>query len=92
MTIPDSPRERDLYFSTTGRLAVAPEELFRRASGFSLLLGQGHVPMDSNPLIERESAQENARIMHVARACAAGPAQPGSTPVGAMTGAEAFGS
>ena len=46
--------------------------------------------MDSNPLIERESAQENARIMEIARACAAGPARPGSTPVGATTGTEPF--
>lgn len=67
MAIPDTLRDRVTYFAATGRLAVAPEELFREASWFSVLLGQGHVPADSNPLIERESEDENARRMESAR-------------------------
>ncbi len=45
-----------------------PEGLFREASWFSVLPGQGHVPTDSNPRIEREDERENARLMHSARA------------------------
>lgn len=67
MAIPDSLRDREAYFAATGRLALAPEELFREASWLSVLLGQGHVPMDSNPLIERETEEQNTRLMDAAR-------------------------
>lgn len=67
MALPHTLREREAYFAATGRLAIAPEELFREASWFSVLLGQGHVPADSNPLIERESENDNARMMESAR-------------------------
>lgn len=63
MRIPESLREKEEYFAATGRLAVEPEELFREASWLAVLLGQGHVPLDSNPLLERETEAQNASAL-----------------------------
>lgn len=75
MRIPESLREKEQYFAATGRLAIEPDELFREASWLSVLLGQGHVPMDCNPLIERESEEQNARMLERARDTITGAVQ-----------------
>ncbi len=42
---------------------MKPDELFREASWFSVLVGQNHLPRDYNPLIEAESDADNARVL-----------------------------
>lgn len=63
MRIPESLRDKEEYFASTGRLAIEPDELFREASWFAVMLGQGHVSCDWNPLLERETDAQNAKAM-----------------------------
>jgi tryptophan halogenase len=60
--VPDSLANRIDLFTSSGRLALDPEELFREASWFAVLAGQGHVPADIPPFRPMEPAA-NAAIL-----------------------------
>lgn len=59
MTLPDSLRYRVDQFRTSGRIMLSTDELFRDASWFAVLDGQGVVPRDYNPLADGLSAADN---------------------------------
>ncbi len=79
MAIPDTLTERLAHFRSSGRIVLSSDELFRDASWFAVLDGQGERPGDHNPLIEGIEAQENLRQLaalraNIARAAEALPA------------------
>jgi tryptophan halogenase len=61
--LPDSLAERFEQFTQAGRLVLDPEELFREASWFSVLVGQGFTARDYPPLLDRESEADNRRAL-----------------------------
>lgn len=66
MTLPESLRHRLAYFTRSGRVVLSSEELFRDASWFAILMGQGIESNDYNPLIDSVSSAENwAHLQHV---------------------------
>ncbi|USI74777.1 tryptophan halogenase family protein [Sphingomonas morindae] len=72
MTLPDSLAWRLDHFRETGRIVLASEELFRDASWFAILDGQGVRARDHSPMIEGESvAALTARLAAVREATAA---------------------
>ena len=79
MPIPDSLRYRIDQFRASGRIMLSTDELFRDASWFAVLDGQGVRPSDYNPMIDGESGQQNlahleATASAIARAAASLPA------------------
>jgi tryptophan 7-halogenase len=65
MDLPDSLVRKEELFHRTGRIVLSAEELFRDASWFAVLLGQGHQPRDYNPLLDSIAADEN--LAHLRR-------------------------
>lgn len=61
--IPESLRYKVEQFTHTGRLMLTTDELFREASWFSVLVGQNHLPIDYNPLLDSESPASNAHAL-----------------------------
>jgi len=59
MALPESLVYREEHFLRSGRIVLSPEELFRDASWFAVLVGQGHMPQDYNPLIDSISPEQN---------------------------------
>ncbi len=59
MEVPETLRHRVRLFEESARLALDPEELFREASWFAVLVGQGHLPRDVNPLLESDTHEHN---------------------------------
>jgi tryptophan halogenase len=60
------------HFTKTGRIVLEPEELFKEASWFAVMMGQGLVPTDYNPLIDVISAADNhAHLQRVRQQIAA---------------------
>ncbi len=59
MPLPESLTYREEHFARSGRIVLSPEELFRDASWFAVLVGQGHQPKDYNPLIDSISSEQN---------------------------------
>ena len=59
MTLPDGLMYKEEHFKRSGRIVLAPEELFRDASWFAVLTGQGLVPVDYHPLLDVVSTREN---------------------------------
>jgi tryptophan halogenase len=47
------------HFSRSGRIVLSSDELFKDASWFAVLLGQGHEPKDYNPLIDSITSEDN---------------------------------
>jgi tryptophan halogenase len=72
MPLPQTLIYREEHFRRTGRIVLAPEELFKEASWFAVLTGQGHTPTDYNPLLDSVSSKENfeylRRIKEILRA------------------------
>jgi tryptophan 7-halogenase len=66
-TPPDSLRFRIESFVRTGRIVLGPEELFKEASWFSVLIGQGITPNDYNPLVEVFDGAQELRTLHATR-------------------------
>jgi tryptophan halogenase len=64
MELPDSLIRREELFRDTGRIVLSSEELFRDASWFAVLLGQGHEPKDYNPLIDSIGTDENMKYLN----------------------------
>ena len=58
MSIPDSLRARLDIFSQTGQAAVQQNELFKEASWFAILMGQGLVPKNYHPVADVISDDE----------------------------------
>jgi tryptophan 7-halogenase len=59
MPLPEDLKYKEQQFARTGRIVLSTDELFRDASWFAVLLGQGHLPSDYNPLIDSIDAGEN---------------------------------
>jgi tryptophan halogenase len=59
MPLPDGLKYKEEHFRRTGRIVIAPEELFRDASWLAVLMGQGQMPTDYNPLLDSISSQDN---------------------------------
>ncbi len=59
MPLPDSLRYKEEHFARAGRIVLGSDELFKEASWFAVLTGQGHRPRDYNPLIDSIDAAEN---------------------------------
>jgi tryptophan 7-halogenase len=52
MRLPDELQYKENQFAHSGRIMLSTDELFRDASWFAVLMGQGHNPRDYNPLID----------------------------------------
>jgi len=59
MPLPAELKYKEDQFAHSGRIMLEPEDLFRDASWFAVLMGQGHRPRDYNPLIDAIDAREN---------------------------------
>jgi tryptophan halogenase len=63
MRLPDSLLYKEEHFSRSGRIVLSSDELFKDASWFAVLTGQGHEPRDYNPLVDSMSSEENAAYL-----------------------------
>jgi tryptophan halogenase len=63
--LPESLIYKEEHFSRTGRIVLSSDELFKEASWFAVLVGQGHEPKDYNPLIDSVSSEDN--LAHLRR-------------------------
>lgn len=59
MPVPEAVSYKSAHFSRTGRIVLEPEELFKEASWFAVMMGQGLEPSDYNPLLDSISTEEN---------------------------------
>jgi tryptophan halogenase len=59
MSIPDELAYKMRHFTQTGRIVLATDELFKEASWFAVMMGQGLEPTDYNPLLDTLSPEEN---------------------------------
>lgn len=59
MPLPEALTYKEAHFSRTGRIVLSSDELFKEASWFAVLMGQGHEPKDYNPLIDSINSEEN---------------------------------
>ncbi|MHB8283157.1 MAG: tryptophan halogenase family protein [Caulobacteraceae bacterium] len=67
--LPDALTYKLEHFSRTGRIVLGADELFREASWFAVMMGQGIAPTDYNPLADTWSAADNlAHLSRVKRA------------------------
>jgi tryptophan halogenase len=57
--LPDGLACKLAHFVKTGRIVLEPEELFKEASWFAVMMGQGLAPTDYNPLLDGISAADN---------------------------------
>jgi tryptophan halogenase len=63
MRLPDSLLYKEEHFSRSGRIVLSSDELFKDASWFAVLTGQGHEPRDYNPMVDSMSSGENAAYL-----------------------------
>jgi tryptophan halogenase len=63
MPLPESLRHKEELFARSGRIVLSSDELFKDASWFAVLIGQGHRPRDYNPLVDSLSAAENGAYL-----------------------------
>jgi tryptophan halogenase len=69
MAVPDELTYKVEQFRRTGRIVLNSDELFREASWFAVMMGQGIEPKDYNPLADTWSATENlAHLAQIKRA------------------------
>src|ERR1700730_736948 len=59
MQLPESLIYKEEHFSRSGRIVLSSDELFKEASWFAVLVGQGHQPRDYNPLIDAINSDDN---------------------------------
>jgi tryptophan halogenase len=59
MPLPESLTYKEEHFARSGRIVLSSDELFKDASWFAVLVGQGHQPKDYNPLIDSIDSREN---------------------------------
>ena len=67
MSVPDSVAYRVEQFRASGRVVLSTDELFRDASWFAVMDGQGVSPGDYNPMIENMPPEDNARLLEQIR-------------------------
>jgi tryptophan 7-halogenase len=65
MRLPESLMYKEEHFARSGRIVLSSDELFKDASWFAVLLGQGHQPRDYNPLIDAYDSDSN--LAHLRR-------------------------
>jgi tryptophan halogenase len=65
MTVPDGLAYKFDHFAHTGRIVLDTDELFKEASWFAVMMGQGLDPTDYNPLLDSLSREEN--LAHLRR-------------------------
>jgi tryptophan halogenase len=66
MPRPENLEYKEQQFARTGRIVLTTDELFREASWFAVLVGQGHAARDYNPLIDTIDARANlAYLQHI---------------------------
>lgn len=71
MELPESLAYKEEQFRRTGRIVLSTDELFREASWFAVMMGQGIEPVDYNPLIEViSSGNARAHLTQVKEAIA----------------------
>lgn len=76
MPLPDGLAYKEEQFRRTGRIVLTTDELFREASWFAVMMGQGIEPTDYNPLIEVISSENTrAHLAQVKQAIAAAVAR-----------------
>jgi tryptophan halogenase len=57
--LPEDLAYKVAHFTRTGRIVLGPEELFKEASWFAVMMGQGLTPADYNPLLDVVSEADN---------------------------------
>jgi tryptophan halogenase len=65
MALPEALADKMAHFTHTGRIVLGTDELFKEASWFAVMMGQGLEPTDYNPLADAIAAEENRA--HLAR-------------------------
>jgi tryptophan halogenase len=68
MDIPETLARKIGAFEQSGRIMLSTDELFRDASWFAVLDGQGVRPRDYNPIIDGASTADNLRHLEAVRA------------------------
>jgi len=58
MRLPEGLVSKEKHFSRSGRIVLSSDELFKDASWFAVLVGQGHQPKDYNPLIDAINSEK----------------------------------
>ena len=72
MELPQSLVYKEEQFRRTGRIVLNTDELFKEASWFAVMMGQGIKPLDYNPLVEViSSADTRAHLAQVKAAITA---------------------
>jgi tryptophan halogenase len=69
MSLPDELVYKEEHFRRTGRIVLGTDELFKEASWFAVMMGQGIQPTGYNPLTDVYEAEAN--LAHLARVKAA---------------------
>lgn len=64
MDIPDSLREKIDIFSAYGRVNREADELFREESWVQVLIGQGLIPQDYDPLVDLKTSSDIAGFVN----------------------------
>jgi tryptophan halogenase len=67
LPMPDSLAAKLAQFEASGRIVLTSDELFRDASWFAVMTGQGVIAHDYNPLIDGTSAEDNQRHLEAVR-------------------------
>jgi tryptophan 7-halogenase len=65
MPLPEAVTYKMAHFCHTGRIVLGTDELFKEASWFAVMMGQGLEPADYNPLADTIPPEENRA--HLAR-------------------------
>jgi tryptophan halogenase len=76
MSLPEGLTDKIAHFTHTGRIVLATDELFKEASWFAVMMGQGLEPTDYNPLLDSLTPEENrAHLLRIEQqiATALGP-------------------
>jgi len=59
MRLPEGLVHKEEHFLRSGRIVLSSDELFKDASWFAVLIGQGHRPRDYNPLVDSMNNEDN---------------------------------
>jgi tryptophan 7-halogenase len=63
MSLPESLVYKQDHYRRTGRLLIGSDDLFKDASWFAVLNGQGIEPQDYNPLTDMTSPEDNLKVL-----------------------------